>query len=93
VPRERHAELLARVHRWLRPGGWLLLTCDHGDHDDLVGEWLGVDMFFSSHPADTTRQLVRAAGFEIVDTSLEPQLEEGREVEFVWVLARARHPS
>jgi SAM-dependent methyltransferase len=88
LPRERHAELLGRIHRWLRPGGWLLLSSDTADRPTRVGEWLGVEMFFSSFDADTTRRLVADAGFEIAETAVETQLEEGREVDFLWILAR-----
>ena len=47
VPRERHAELLRRIHGWLRPGGLLLFTVEARETHDTVGDWLGEPMFFN----------------------------------------------
>ena len=88
VPRRRHAELFARFRGWLRPGGLLLFTVETHDADDVVGEWLGEPMFFSQYGHEQTLELVRQAGFEIVRSELEAQLEGATEVEYVWVLAR-----
>ena len=54
---------------------------------DWTGEWLGVPMFFSSHDAETNRELLRAAGFELLlDEIVESREPEGR-VKFLWILA------
>ncbi len=51
-------------------------------------------MFFSQYDAETTLELVRAAGFQVVEHAVESQLEGERQVSFLWVLARkARRPS
>jgi len=89
LPREAHAELLAKIHRWLRPGGWLLITFDTAEHPGAIGKWLGVPMFFSQHDPETSERLVREAGFAIVSAEQEGQLEGEREVvTFLWVLAQ-----
>jgi SAM-dependent methyltransferase len=88
LPRETHPELLAKIHRWLRPGGWLLITFDTAEHPGAVGEWLGVPMFFSQHDPKTSERLVADAGFEVVSSEREAQLEGAREVTYLWVLAQ-----
>lgn len=88
VPRERLAELLGRIHGWLGDGGLLLFTAEIGDEPGVVGDWLGVPMFFSSYDPDTTRRLVAEAGFELVRDAVEEQQEGGAAVSYLWVLAR-----
>jgi ubiquinone/menaquinone biosynthesis C-methylase UbiE len=88
VPRDEHTVLFARVARWLRPGGFFLASLGARGREDWTGEWLGVEMFFSSHDAPTNRQLLRQAGFRLVlDEVVTIQEPEG-EATFLWVLAR-----
>jgi hypothetical protein len=47
-------------------------------------------MYFSQYGPDTTAPLLRAAGFELVSTDTETQVEGGREVKYVWFLAQRR---
>ncbi len=88
VPRAEHRELLGRAHRWLRPGGWFLLSIEDADEPGQTVEWLGVDMHFSMFDAATTRRLVTDAGFLIERTAVETQLERATEIPYTWVLAR-----
>lgn len=88
VPRDAHARLLARVARWLKPGGLLLATLGAEDSLDWTGEWLGVPMFFSSHDADENRRLLRGAGLSLVLDEVVAVREPEGEVAFLWVLAR-----
>jgi ubiquinone/menaquinone biosynthesis C-methylase UbiE len=88
VPRAEHASLFGSIHRWLRPGGLLLLSLEEGESEGLVGEWLGVPMFFSCFDPETMVQMIRVAGFEILETAVETQIEQGTEIPFFWVLAR-----
>lgn len=88
VPRELHAEVFARFHDWLEPDGHLLFTIEPEDVPGEVRPWLGEPMFFSQYDAETTMQLVSRAGFEVIMSDTEPQLEGGREVWYLWVLAR-----
>jgi len=89
VPRDLLAPLLARVHRWLVPGGWLLAAFGTSDLAAWTGDWLGAATFFSSYPAETNSRLVREAGFTIErDEVVELQEPEGP-VQFQWVLACA----
>ncbi|TDE11439.1 class I SAM-dependent methyltransferase [Jiangella asiatica] len=88
VPRDQHGTLLVRIHRWLRPGGYLLLSIEDADEPGRTVEWLGVDMHFSMFDAQRTRQLVVDAGFVIVRTAVETQTEGNTEIPYTWILAQ-----
>ena len=88
VPREQHALLLDRFRRWLRPGGLVLFTVEVEEMPDVVGEWLGVPMFFSCFERETTLRLTAEAGFAALSSEVETQVEGDRPVDWLWVLAR-----
>jgi SAM-dependent methyltransferase len=88
VPREHHAELLARIAEWLVPGGWLLASLGAGGCAGETEHWLGVEMFFSSHDAATNRRLLAEAGFTLAVDELVAMREPEGEATFLWVLGR-----
>jgi cyclopropane fatty-acyl-phospholipid synthase-like methyltransferase len=90
IPREEHADLLARIAGWLRDEGFLLCSLGVGDAPGAVEEdWLGAPMFFSHYDADTNRRLVREAGFAVVVDEIVEMHEEGHgEARFLWILAQ-----
>jgi SAM-dependent methyltransferase len=88
IPRAEHARLLGRIFGWLRPGGYFLVSVEEEEEPDIVADWLGTPMFFSSFDADTVLGILREVGFDVVRQEPEVQLEGGREVPFRWVLAR-----
>jgi cyclopropane fatty-acyl-phospholipid synthase-like methyltransferase len=88
LPRELHADVFARFHRWLEPGGRLMFTVEPYDEPGVVGDWLGHPMFFSQHDPEATLALVRDAGFEVIESGVESQFEGDHDVEYLWVLAR-----
>ena len=88
VPRAEHEAVLRHFHDWLVPGGLLLFTVEAREGFEGVGEWLGQPIFLSQHGPEETIEIVRAAGFEVLRADAEGQLEGGREIEFLWVLAR-----
>lgn len=90
IPREEHETILRRIHHWLRPGGFLLISLEAGEAEGVIAQWLGVPMYFSCFGPETVKQLVRLAGFEIVETAIETQVERGTEIPYLWVLARKR---
>jgi SAM-dependent methyltransferase len=87
VPREAHSELFANIAGWLRPGGFFLASLGARGSEDWTGEWLGVEMFFSSHDADTNRRLLAWAGLEPVLDEVVTMREPEGEAAFLWVLA------
>jgi len=88
LPRERLNEMFALVHEWLADAGWFLFSVETGDEPGLVGQWLGVPMFFSSYAPEETRRLVAGAGFDIVRESIDEQVEGETTVSYLWILAR-----
>jgi ubiquinone/menaquinone biosynthesis C-methylase UbiE len=88
VPRDEHAALFGRVVRWLRPDGLFLASLGARGSEDWTGEWLGVEMFFSSHDAATNRQLLREVGFRLVLDEVVTMQEPEGEATFLWVLAQ-----
>lgn len=58
--------------------------------NDVTGEWLGVPMFFSSFDPEMMKGLVQEAGFEVLETDIESQLEQNSEVPYLWILALRR---
>jgi len=87
IPRQEHSSVLQRIYRWLKPGSWLLLSMEAADVEGVMAEWLGVPMFMSSFDADTVRRLVGEVGFEVVETAIEAQVEQSREVSYLGLLA------
>jgi ubiquinone/menaquinone biosynthesis C-methylase UbiE len=90
IPREEHQIVLQRINNWLQVGGLLLISIEAGDYDDVMGEWLGVPMFISCYDPETMKQMVNEAGFELLETDIETQLEGGNDIPFLWVLAQKR---
>jgi cyclopropane fatty-acyl-phospholipid synthase-like methyltransferase len=92
VPREFLAPLLASIHGWLVPGGWLLTAFGQSDNPGWTGAWLGAETFFAGFPPEVNSRLVDEAGFAIERDEIvefhEPEPEEAQ-ASFQWVLARA----
>jgi cyclopropane fatty-acyl-phospholipid synthase-like methyltransferase len=90
IPREEHRAVLRRIHEWLRVGGLLLVSMEAGEYEDVTGEWLGVPMFISCFGPETTKEIVEEAGFELLETAIEMQVEQGVDVPYLWLLGRKR---
>ena len=88
VPREEHQRLFTDIFRWLMPGGLFLATLGASDAPDWTGDWLGEQMFFSSHDADVNRGLLKTAGFELLLDEVLQTGEPDGSVSFLWVIAR-----
>jgi SAM-dependent methyltransferase len=89
VPRTKHAGLLARIARWLRPGGVLLVTMGASDCPGVVeDDWLGVPMYFSHFDAPTNRAIVERAGLVIESDEIVTDDEDGKPAAFQWIIAR-----
>jgi SAM-dependent methyltransferase/ADP-ribose pyrophosphatase YjhB (NUDIX family) len=88
VPRADHPTVFAEVWRVLRPGGLALLCVGAADlpEDYDPQSWLGGPMYWSHYDAATNRELIGAAGLEIVEdrTIPDPMGHSGH----LFVLAR-----
>jgi cyclopropane fatty-acyl-phospholipid synthase-like methyltransferase len=81
--------LLAKVARWLRPGGVLAASmATKGNPGEVEPDWLGVPMYFSGYRAAVNQQFVEQAGLEITTAQAETIVEDGHPVHFLWVVAR-----
>jgi SAM-dependent methyltransferase len=89
VPRELLAPLLASIHGWLVPAGWLLTAFGQSDNPGWTGEWLGAETFFASFPPEVNSRLVREAGLAIERDEVVEFVEPEGPVQFQWVLAQA----
>jgi ubiquinone/menaquinone biosynthesis C-methylase UbiE len=88
LPRADHSHLLAKVWRWLRPGGFFLASLSTVGGPDRIEKWLGVEMFFSGFDAETNSRLIREAGFETLIEEIVSMREPEGETAFLWVLAQ-----
>lgn len=91
VPREEHPALLAKIHRWLRPGGFFLTTLTVTDYEGEDEDWegWGAAMRWSHYDAETNEKMLREAGFDVIYA--EPRTGGGtgdEEETWLWVLAR-----
>ena len=90
IPRKEHEALLRHIHQWLRARGFLLFSMEADEYEDILGEWLDVPMFISSYKPETMKQLVTQAGFDLIETAIETQVERKTEIPYLWILARKR---
>jgi SAM-dependent methyltransferase len=88
VPRELLAPLVARIHGWLAPSGWLMAAFGTSDLEGWTGEFLGATTFFSSFPPQINSQLVADAGFAVERDEVVAITEPEGPARFQWILAR-----
>lgn len=89
VPRAEHPALLGEISRVVRPGGLLVITTGSSDTPDWREEdWLGAPSFFSHYDGATNTRLVRQAGFEVISSEDEWELEYDQPACFRWIVAR-----
>jgi cyclopropane fatty-acyl-phospholipid synthase-like methyltransferase len=89
VPRQHHADLLARIVGWLRPGGIVLLTMGAADNPGAVEpNWLGAPMYFSHFDARTNRDLCQRCGIRLLSSEVVQEDERDVGARFLWVVGR-----
>lgn len=89
VPRERHPELVGRIHRWLKPGGIFLATWANEEWEGEEADWngWGAGMWWSHQDGSTNLGMLRDAGFTVV--SAESRTNSDGEN---WLWATTRKP-
>jgi cyclopropane fatty-acyl-phospholipid synthase-like methyltransferase len=89
LPRGQHHQFLQRVADWLREGGVFVASMGAIAAADVIEpNWLGVPMFFSHFDAATNLELVRAVGLQLCHHEIISHDEDGKDVEFLWLVAR-----
>ncbi|KAJ7289452.1 methyltransferase domain-containing protein [Mycena rebaudengoi] len=96
LPRKEQRELLRRIGRWVRSGGWLLVNFAGKEIESSVQMgWLEEEqegkesqnaMYWSSWGPEESRHLVQEAGFMIEVEEIDGK--EGPDTDFLWVLAQ-----
>lgn len=89
VPRDRWSELITDFHRWLRPGGILLVSVPHGDspgwlEEDFLG--LGSTNWTNGYGIEATLEMLATAGFDVLEALPLVDDDSGAE-RWVWVTA------
>jgi len=89
LPRAHHADLLARIVEWVRPGGLVLMTMGAADNPGSVDDdWLGAPMYFSHFDSATNRALVQRSGIRILSAELVEEDARDAGARFLWVTGR-----
>ena len=91
VPVEEHRPLLERIHRWLRPGGTLLLITGETRYTGVEENWLGSNakMYWSHADGATYEKWLLEIGFEVLHRTKVPEAD----AEHALFLARKRRRS
>ena len=89
TPRDRHPELFAKFHRWLRPGGQALFTYATQEYTgqpefEGIKEFMGRNLFYSHTTPEKLRVQLETADLSIQSSRLH---EIGGE-SFLWVTLR-----
>lgn len=95
VPREQHRAVIARVARWLVPGGWFLAIVGEARYEGKENGWLGSDapMLWSHYDGPTYRRWLMAEGFRIVRESFVPEGDGSHRLFLARAKRRARSPA
>ncbi|MCS6993573.1 MAG: class I SAM-dependent methyltransferase [Anaerolineales bacterium] len=68
IPRGEHERLFRSIHRWLTPGGYLLVTlAREAEEGRLERASFGAEMFWSHYSLPEYRVLLTETGFEILE--------------------------
>ena len=69
IPREEHPDLFRRIHRWLKPGGYLPCTLSHFSEEGYTEEdFFGVTMCWSNYSLSEYLEILTGAGFALLET-------------------------
>ena len=70
LPREEQPTLFRRIHRWLKPGGYLLCTLSHHDEEGYTEDGFhGVTMYWSNFSLSEYLETLTSTGFVVLEMS------------------------
>jgi ubiquinone/menaquinone biosynthesis C-methylase UbiE len=80
--------MFTRIFEWLSAGG--IFVCNLGARPDpgAAREWLGTQMYWSSFGSGTYLAILEEVGFEIVESEIVDDDEDGKKVPFLWLVVR-----
>ncbi len=71
LPREEHPELFRRIHTWLKPKRYLLVTVARSAEAPYTQEnFFGVTMYWSNYGLEDYRAILAETGFRILETAV-----------------------
>lgn len=89
LPRLEQAALLQRIALWLKPAGLFVATMAwHAMEAEIVDDWLGAPMCWSSFDSATNQEMVSSAGLTLISAKKETDYEDGELISFLWIIAQ-----
>ncbi|KIX95601.1 uncharacterized protein Z520_08721 [Fonsecaea multimorphosa CBS 102226] len=88
LPRDDQRRLIQQIWEWLSPAGYLLCNLGVADNPGSTADWLGSRMYWSSFDVETSIKMLKDTGFTITQSEVLHDDEDGRQVPFLWVLAK-----
>ena len=71
LPRKEHIELFRRIHRWLKPGGYLMATLSIRNEPAYTTEddFFGVRMYWSNYSLEEYKEILDRLGFDVLQVT------------------------
>ncbi|KAF3062109.1 Sterol 24-C-methyltransferase erg-4 [Daldinia childiae] len=88
LPRTEQTEMVGKIARWLKPGGYLVANFFDSDKEAVVMEkWLDKNdwMFWSSWGKEETLKIIEEAGFQVVASDVR---KDEVNSSFLWVVGK-----
>jgi len=83
VPKENHRELFTKINSFLPVGGLILVTLGKEENEE-IGDFYGVEMYWSHYGSEQSREIIEEAGFEVIIDEIDASGEESYHI----ILAR-----
>jgi ubiquinone/menaquinone biosynthesis C-methylase UbiE len=85
IPPIQQGPLIAKISRWLKPGGMMVASFGTGTKGEWTGEWLGTPMYFGHNGEAETLRYLAESGLKVRTSCVEKQ--DNEEVAFMWIEA------
>jgi len=89
IPREQHKEILKKIYKMLKPGGYFLGTMGVEELREIIEEdWLGEPMYWSHFGKEENIKMFKKVGFDILIAKVEKEKENNEIIKHLYVLAQ-----